>query len=441
MNYSCFFLIGLKNYLFAIAHRMPKNIGMIPIELPNANKIAPKTAPVTPIPTTILFIILFFNKYINCFLINQKLYIDNMKYLKLYENFKSFDISSPERFCEKYKIENYTIENGVINVDGNVELSFKKLESLPFKFGSVTGSFNISGNELTTLENCPDEVGGSYNISDNKVKSLEGCPDAINNGSFDCGYNLLETLVGGPRYVSSNYICKENHLKTLEGAPEIIPISFICNENLLKSLQFCPREVGGYFDCSENKIKSLVGGPNTKNGYDCSHNELVNLEGVPRELNSLYCGHNLLTTLEGGPDVIHNTLKCNHNKLTTLDGIPSKLVHLDCSSNQIYKIEGLKEISDLFIKYNPFQVMWNIIGPVVSKDYTLLELFNEYDIIRDPGYDGVDSTKRVQRPVIILDRLNSFLDDIGLETIDNRLNNTTPFGSEVDYLTSYYKCI
>jgi len=66
----------------------------------------------------------------------------------------------------------------------------------------------------------------------------------------------------------------------------------------------------------------------------------------------------------------------------------------------------------------------------------LLSLFQQYDIIRDPGYNGDDSTveslynngEMFPQPIIILDRLNAFLEECGLETVEE---------SDIPY----YKCI
>lgn len=70
-----------------------------------------------------------------------------------YNNFilESQSEKSIEDICKKYNIKNYTINSdGSIDVDGNVSLippltyhfTFKKLESMPLKFGKVSGHFN-----------------------------------------------------------------------------------------------------------------------------------------------------------------------------------------------------------------------------------------------------------------------------------------------------------
>ena len=57
-----------------------------------------------------------------------------MKHLKLFENFADIDT-----ICKKYGITNYTINNGVVDVYGDVNLSVQALSGLPLKFGKVTG--------------------------------------------------------------------------------------------------------------------------------------------------------------------------------------------------------------------------------------------------------------------------------------------------------------
>lgn len=361
-----------------------------------------------------------------------------MKYLKIYEDFNGLE-TKVRNFCKKHNIDFSTIkiENGVVNVDGDVYLNGKILKTLPFKFGIVEGNFHASGNLFEKLKNFPDVVGGDFIISDNKLKSLVGGPYSV-GGEFDCSHNGLTSLVGGPKYVGENYVCKNNDLLTLEGAPEVVNRSFICKENQLESLEFSPREVKGYFDCSDNSIKSLVGGPNTDNAYNCQYNMLSTLEGVPRVVNTLYCGNNHLTTLKGCPEVIYQTLHCGWNReLKTLDGITKKLVTLKCDNCiELYKIDGLEEAENFNFTQTPFDIIWNLIGKSIVEKPNLFSLFKEYEIIRDPGYDGEVSMveclykngQMVPQPIIILDRLNAFLEECGLETIEE---------SDIPY----YKCI
>ena len=100
------------------------------------------------------------------------------------------------RICNSFEIENYTINpDGSIDVDGYVELGVYKLDKIPLKFNNVSGYFNISYNDITSLEGCPKYVGRWFSCNDNNLTSLKGCPNYI-GGTFYCGGNPLESLEG-----------------------------------------------------------------------------------------------------------------------------------------------------------------------------------------------------------------------------------------------------
>ena len=64
-----------------------------------------------------------------------------------------------EKWCKLLKLTNYTIgDDGVVAVDGNVDLSYSKFREMPIDFGRVTGWFDCSGNKIESLEGCPDYV-------------------------------------------------------------------------------------------------------------------------------------------------------------------------------------------------------------------------------------------------------------------------------------------
>ena len=129
-----------------------------------------------------------------------------MKHIKPYKIFESNSPNFPTtreeviQVCEKYEIENYTINDDLsIDVDDNVHLGFKMLEYLPLKFNYVSGGF------------------GCY---ENKLISLEGSPKTV-NGDFYCFTNELETLQGCPQTVGGDFSCSDNKLKDLEHFPEV----------------------------------------------------------------------------------------------------------------------------------------------------------------------------------------------------------------------------
>ena len=93
-----------------------------------------------------------------------------------------------EAWCEEMGIKKYTINSkGEIDVNGNVDLSERDFEELPYKFGIVNKIFSLRGNEnLTSLKNCPDYVGDFFSCSYcPKLDSLEGCPKKV-WGNFYC---------------------------------------------------------------------------------------------------------------------------------------------------------------------------------------------------------------------------------------------------------------
>jgi hypothetical protein len=132
-----------------------------------------------------------------------------MKYLKEYYNYDN----QVAEICEKYSIENWSIRDGLVDVNDVVYLDSKKLTKLPLKFGEVDGDFFCSNNNLTTLEGAPKEVSGSFICNINNLITLEGVPKEI-GGDFLCYTNKLTTLehfpnVKGDIYIDVNPLPKE----------------------------------------------------------------------------------------------------------------------------------------------------------------------------------------------------------------------------------------
>jgi hypothetical protein len=148
-----------------------------------------------------------------------------MIWVKLFEEYSSID-----KICKKYRIKNYSINtDGTVDVDGDVNLSDKRLKKLPLKFNRVGGDFYCHYNELTTLEGAPKVVGGDFYCSYN-----QGLP------WFWLG--TLTTLEGSPKEVGGDFYCDNNQLTTLEGSPKEVGGDFICSSNPL------PKEVLNFRD-------------------------------------------------------------------------------------------------------------------------------------------------------------------------------------------------
>ena len=109
--------------------------------------------------------------------------------------------------CKQYNIKNYTInDDGSIDVNDYVDLSYKGLTELPIRFNKVSGCFHCGGNSLTSLKGSPRWVGEYFTCNRNKLTSLEFSPDYVGSW-FSCEYNNLtdnycETEIGGDFYTT-----------------------------------------------------------------------------------------------------------------------------------------------------------------------------------------------------------------------------------------------
>ena len=196
--------------------------------------------------------------------------------MKLIKGFKKFfDNRKIDSICDKYNIENYTInQDGSIDVDGDVYIGYRKLTTkLPLKFGRVSGDFNCQNNQLTTLEGCPNSVGGYFDCQDNQLTTLEGCPESVGD-SFLCQYNNLTSLKGCPSNIEGSFVCHDNELTTLEGGPRVVNRKFHCSNNKLTNLIGGPEWVNYDYYAENNKINSFEGFPD-------KHESGVNFSGNP----------------------------------------------------------------------------------------------------------------------------------------------------------------
>jgi len=255
---------------------------------------------------------------------------------------------------EKYGLDESKITHnpdGSIDYDGDVDLSNKDLEKLPFNFRKVTGHFNCFGNNLKTLEGSPEKVGGGFYCSSNRLTSLNGAPKEVGM-DFDCSFNRLASLEGAPKEVGGYFNCSDNKLTSLEGAPKEVSEIFRCSRNKLTSLKGAPKKVGRTFDCRDNKLESLEGSPKEVGwNFYCNNNNLTTLEGSPEKVGlSFECSHNDLETLRGAPKEVGGGFNCRINNLETLKGAPEKVGEdFYCGGNNLTSLNGApKEVGGNF---------------------------------------------------------------------------------------------
>ena len=283
---------------------------------------------------------------------------------------------------------------GLVDIDGTLNLRGLELGSIPIKFGKVkgncdlsstqltrlsgapqevTGNFLCVGNKLTSLEGGPVRVGGNYDASSNpglvsltgapetlggalllmgsKLKSLEGCPRQVQ--SLDVSGCGLKSLKGGPEKVFRMFLVSRNALTSLEGAPLEVGDVFSIYNNQLTSMVGCPQKVKSIF-ASMNEIATLEGVPAYVPGeFDFGYNSLTSLKGAPRIVGNMSVVHNDLTTLAGGPEQVTGDFDVSNNKLASLVGSPKVAGEFTARNNKITSNEGLPAGQKVNLQGNP----------------------------------------------------------------------------------------
>lgn len=86
-----------------------------------------------------------------------------------------------EKWLDKYNIKNYTIQpDGVVDVNGDIDLNGFTEESILVQFGTVTGSFDLGqATAITSFKGAPRIVGEHCYCDTSTMSSLEGIPKSI----------------------------------------------------------------------------------------------------------------------------------------------------------------------------------------------------------------------------------------------------------------------
>ena len=181
--------------------------------------------------------------------------------------------------------------------------------------------------------------------------------------------------------VVDNILLQRENLNEIPINFNIVYGDFICSDNNLKSLKGCPKYVSKNFDCHNNQLEILKHSPEYVGySYNCGLNNLKSLNHTPKKVSDLYCNDNQLKSFEYCPDIKYN-LEIEHNNIKTFNFFPN------VGHNIVFYDNSINELWVLF----------------KSRDY--IDYFNELDIIQQDG------------EVVILDRLNYFLTDIGKKEV------------------------
>ncbi len=181
-------------------------------------------------------------------------------------------------WLEAMGVKSYTIRDDLtVDVDGDVDISFKKLKKIPVQFGVVSGVFNCNENKLISLKGSPRRC-AMFQCCRNQIVNLINAPDEC--GLFDCS---------------------DNHLFSLEGAPKTVA-NFNCSHCRLTSLKWSPVACAR-FVCDGNLLADLDGAPIECNDFYCGNNPLTSLDGVPKKCSEIHCYWSpMLSDISAVPD-------------------------------------------------------------------------------------------------------------------------------------------
>lgn len=121
--------------------------------------------------------------------------VDEIKNIEKLVNVGDYlrNVDDIQRWLDILQIDHYIINDDYsVDVKGDVTLYDKGLTCIPVKFGTIKGSFNIGGNFIKSLHNCPQRIIGGNFYTHNSM--------------------LLTCLLGGPVYVDGDYIATQNPL-------------------------------------------------------------------------------------------------------------------------------------------------------------------------------------------------------------------------------------
>ena len=149
----------------------------------------------------------------------------------------------------------YTIENGEINVVGNVKL--RGLAQIPVKFGTVDGDFNCSFCGLTLLNNLPHTITGSLLAAHNKFTDLTGCSKNVGKDIIMNSNKSLRSLMGCPINVNGTLDLYNCDINNLQGIAENVEKDLMIGNNKLGNLSYFPNKVGGSADLTDNFILTI----------------------------------------------------------------------------------------------------------------------------------------------------------------------------------------
>lgn len=274
----------------------------------------------------------------------------------------------------------------------------------------IYGNFekNSSGPD-NFLGICFGEVKGDFTFSQGKLKNLKGAPISI-EGEFNCSFNELTTLEGGPKFVDSGvYDCYNNKLVNLDFLPNNKLSYLDAADNLLKNVSNIGKFLhDGWFregltlNLSNNLLEEIPTTTNVEN-YFLKNNNLTSLKNLPRLVSHLYIEGNPIDFRTGKGKEIGVINLGNGDKIKSLEGIEGILCYkitfrnyshsLIRKHNLEYEIDYLDIIKNL--DKNP--LLYTLITPEiiqklidVGQEKAIIDLKDNWNKIKKlPGFNKI----------------------------------------------------
>lgn len=285
-----------------------------------------------------------------------------------------------KEFCNLHGIQilGNVSSDGSIIAATHVNLANKGLRYLPIKFNACFGDFNVSENQLSSLIGVPQNISGFFNCSNNNLSTLDYFPrtarsvDVRNNkAKFTIEQVKATCQVTGNifafdleiekqkikeilqyyliTYYSTNYTINDDLTVDIEGDVDLR--GSLLTANNIPILDKIPVQFGkvtGSFNCIGNNLKNLIGAPKIVNGdFACYGDSITlgsieSLEGVPEtcegEMN-LIC--NQIKSLKYLPKIVKGTIYLDLNEISSFDFAPVEVKGgFSVHGNQISSLKG-----------------------------------------------------------------------------------------------------
>ena len=90
------------------------------------------------------------------------------------------NVAEIAKWLDDMQITDYIIQDDLtVNVENSVTLNQTLISAIPIQFGIVSGNFDVSQNQLTSLKGSPHTVGGSFYCTGNFLTSLKYAPKKV----------------------------------------------------------------------------------------------------------------------------------------------------------------------------------------------------------------------------------------------------------------------